>query len=161
MATAVVYYSFGGNCALAAKALAEKLGAKLVELKESKPRPEKINFMTMGFQAALGVRMRLAGDPAAQVADCDTLHVLTPVWASSLTPAVRSFLSRTDLKGKRVHLYAVMADPALNVEKIQAAAQKLVAAAGGTLAAVRGVHGAAPGKPPREDVAADIRALAP
>ena len=160
MATAVVYYSFGGTCALAAKALAEKLGAKLVELKECKPRPHKINFITMGFQAAFGVGTRLSGDPAAQVADCGTLHVLTPVWASSLTPAVRSFLSETDLKGKRVHLYAVMADPSLNVKKIQAAAQKLVSAAGGTLVGAKGVLGAAPGKPPRQEAAADIRALA-
>ena len=55
MSTAVVFYSATGNSALAAKALAEKLGAKLIELKEKKQRNlSKIGpaFMGAGFQAS-------------------------------------------------------------------------------------------------------------
>lgn len=158
MATAVVYYSFGGNSALAAQALAQKLGATLVEIKERKARP-KVNFFTMGFQAAIGLSSRLSGDPAAQVASFDTLHVLTPVWAGNLTPAVRAFLNQTNFKGKRVTLYAVMADPSLKVDKIAQNARKLVEKTGGELIAVHGLQGGGPGKAQREQVAADICAL--
>lgn len=158
MSTAVFYYSLGGNSALAAKALAEKLGATLVQIKERKQRT-KINFASMGFQAALGLRSRLATDPAAQTAPYDTLHVLTPIWASNMTPAVRAFLSGAALKGKRVTLYAVMADPGLKVDKISAAARKIVEAAGGTLVAVHGLHGGAPGKDARAQLAQDITGL--
>lgn len=158
MSTAVFYYSFGGNSALAAQALAKKLGVAPVEIKESKQRT-KINFAAMGFQAALGLCSRLATDPATQAAPFDTLHVVAPTWAGSITPAARAFLSGAALKGKRVTLYAVMADPKLNVEKISAAARKIVEGAGGTLVAVHGLLGGAPGKQAREQLAQDITSL--
>lgn len=158
MATAVFYYSFGGNCALAAQALAQKLGTTTAEIAERKKRT-KINFASMGFQAALGLRSRLATDPAAQAAAYDTLHVLTPIWAGNMTPAVRAFLTGGGLKGKRVALYAVMADPSLNVDKIATSARKIVEAAGGTLVAVHGLQGGAPGKDIRAQLAQDIAAL--
>jgi len=66
MSIAVVYYSANGNSALAAKALSEKLGARLIELKEAKPRKlDKVGaaFMKAGMQAAFRFRSKLQGQP--------------------------------------------------------------------------------------------------
>lgn len=162
MATAVVYYSATGNCALAGKALAEKLGAKLIELKEAKQRNlSKVNaaFMMAGFQAAMGIRTKLQGQPWQDASGCDVLHLIVPVWASKPAPAINTFISKSGFQGKRVFLYTVQADPK---DTAQASREKLAAKIrnlGGSITGSYGLTGSAPGKEPDDGIAKKICGL--
>jgi flavodoxin len=160
MERAVVFYSAQGNSALAAKALAGKLGARLVELKESKPRVlDPMGFMKAGFQASMRVRSKLMGMPWQDVVGCSELHIITPIWAARPAPAVNAFLAKCDFKGKAVTLYTVQADPQANAEDARSAMAAAVKRLGGTVKAAHGLVGAAPGKGVNEELALRICSL--
>lgn len=157
MEKAVVFYSAQGNAALAAKALAEKLEARLIELKEAKPRTlNPAGFMKAGFQAMLGVRSKLDGAPWQDVAGCGELFLVSPIWASKQVPAINRFLSSCDFTGKAVTIYTVQADPEANADKARQAMADLVRRKGGTVKATHGLVGAAPGQGVKEDLAPKI-----
>jgi flavodoxin len=162
MNTAVVFYSATGNCALAARALSEKLGAKLIELKEKKSRDlSKVGpaFMGAAFRAILGVRSALQGEPWEEAAGCGELHMFTPIWASRPAPAVNTFASKFDFKGKKVTLYTVQADPN---DTAKGAREKLAARIrnkGGEVVGTHGLTGAGPGEPPKADLVEKVKSL--
>lgn len=162
MAVAVVYYSATGNCALAAKALAGKLGASLVELREAKAKDlSRVNasFMLAGFRAAMGLRSKLAGQPWQDAAGADELHIVFPIWASKPVPAVNTFLSRMDVAGKRVALYTVQADPGDTAKPCREKLAEKIRAMGGTVIALHYLHGSAPGKEPKTELAQEVLQL--
>ncbi len=157
MDAAVIYYSFQGNSALAAKALADKLGARLVELKEPKARSMGPGgFMLAGFQASFGVKSKLTGQPWQEVSGCGELHLITPIWASKPVPAMNRFLSKCDFSGKTVSLYAVMADPSAQAEKAWKVMASQVEKKGGKVKVTYGLVGAGPGKGVKEELAQKI-----
>ena len=160
MEIAVVYYSAQGNTALAAKALAGKLGAKLVELKEKKPRKlEGGGMMRAAMSAFFGLGSALIGKPWQEVEGCTELHILTPIWAGKPVPAVNAFVRRADFKGRRVALYSVQADPNADSEKGRQALKSVIEARGGQVFAVHGLTGAGIGQAPKEDLAEKIISL--
>ncbi len=160
MNAAVVYYSFQGNVALAAKALAEKLGARLVELRESKSRSMGPGgFILAGFQASVGLKSKLADQPCQDVSGFGELHLITPIWASKPVPAMNRFLFDCDFSGKTVSLYAVMADPSAKAEKAWQVMAAQVEKKGGKVKATYGLVGAGPGKGVNEELAQNICAL--
>lgn len=160
MDNAVIFFSLQGNSALAAKALAEKLGAKIVELKEIKPRNmDSSGFAKAGFQGFFGIRTRLSGEPWLNVADCTELNIITPIWAAKPVPAINTFLSKCDFKGKSVTIYTVQADPAANAAAARDAMAAIVHKKGGKVLAKHGLVGTAPGKGANEGIAANICSL--
>lgn len=162
MGAAVIYYSAQGNSALAAKALAGKLGATLVELRETKKRNlGKVNFafMVAGFQAAFKAKSRLQGQPWLDAASCGELHIITPVWASKPVPAVNTFVSKCNFSGKKVWLYTVQADPNDTAKPSREALARFVQGKGGTVAGSHGLTGSAPGKEPNPGIADKICSL--
>lgn len=163
MNAAVVFYSATGNCALAAKALAEKLGAKLIELKEKKPRDlSKVNaaFMKAGMQAVFKFRSKLEGEPWVDAADCQEVHIITPVWASRQAPAANTFIAKCDFKGKKVYLYTVQADTNDTAAKAREGMAATVQRKGGTLAGSFGLlEAAGPGQEPKQELAQKICGL--
>lgn len=85
----VVYFTTGNAAQRVAKDLAGLYSADLELILEKKPKAW--NFMTGGFAATMGLATPIkppAHDPAAY----DRVFVLTPVWAWSLAPQVRSWL---------------------------------------------------------------------
>jgi len=159
MDKAVVFYSATGNSALAAKALADKLGAKLIELKEEKQRNlSKIGpaFMAAGFQASVGIHTKLQGQPWKDAADCSELHLVAPIWASKIAPAMNTFISEFDFKGKKVFLYTLQADPNDTAVKAREKLAVALAKKGATVAGKYGLTGAGPGKEPKEELAQSI-----
>ncbi len=160
MDSVVVYYSFGGNCALAAQALAEATGGRIIALRETKHRGTDNGAVMRGAMAAmLGLGSRLAGAPWDELGDAKVVHLLTPIWAGQPAPAVHSFLRRASLAGREVVLYTVQADPSASAPKAVERLRRWVAARGGTLRAVHGFVGASIGVPPRQELADEIRAL--
>ena len=89
----VVYYSRTGNTQKLAGHIAERLGARLEELHDLNARLGVWGF----FRAAMHARSkrlthlrRLQYHPA----DYDLVVIGTPVWAWTMTPAVRTYLTR-------------------------------------------------------------------
>jgi flavodoxin len=162
MATAVVYYSATGNSAIAAKALSEKLGAKLIELKEVKQRDySKVNgaFMAAGFKAVFGIRSKLLGQPWEDARDCGELRLITPIWAGKPVPAMNTFVSKADFKGKKVYLYTVQADTNDTAKNARDKLGAVLTAKGATVAGEYGLTGAGPGKEPNKELAQKICGL--
>lgn len=162
MPTAVVYYSATGNCAIAAKALAGKLGAALIELKERKHRDfSRVNaaFMFAGMRAMLGFGARLEGRPWQEASSADEVHILFPIWASKPAPTVNTFLRRFNFAGKRVVLYSLQADPNDTARPNREKLADKIKARGGSVTATHYLLGSAPGKEPRAELAEEILRL--
>ena len=104
---AVVYYSLQGNCEFVANEIAGKLDAKTIRLVPDVEPPKKGfgMFFKGGGMAVMKKTPGLVGfDFNAD--DYDTIVLCSPVWAGRYAPAVRSFLSRTDLSGKKIAIVA-------------------------------------------------------
>jgi flavodoxin len=101
----VVYYSLDGSTRFVAQAIAEETGADLLELQPRRPMPAGgLRYALGGMQAVFGARPALQAlnrDPD----EYDLVFIGTPIWASRMTPAVRSFLLQANLKGKKVALF--------------------------------------------------------
>jgi len=106
MKTAVIYYSFEGNCALVANAIKDTLDADIFEIKtiDKKKRSGFAKYLWGGFQTIMRKKPEL--EPLSIDINAYDLIILgTPVWAASPTPAIFSFLSKTEIKGKKIALF--------------------------------------------------------
>ena len=106
MKTAVIYYSFEGNCGLAAKVIKDALNADIYEIKtiDKKKRTGFAKYLWGGFQAIMKKKPEL--EPLSIDINAYDLIILgTPVWAGSPAPAMFSFLCGTRIIGKKVALY--------------------------------------------------------
>ncbi len=101
MNTLVVYYSRTGRTRKAAEEIASALGADLEELRDNKTRSGPIGFIMSGIEARSGRTVNL--EPlSCNPATYDVVVVGTPVWASTMSSPVRTFLQETDLSKSRV-----------------------------------------------------------
>lgn len=122
MKTLVVYYSFEGNTRFIACAIAEAIGADLLELKPKK------EIGTHGFMKYVwgGRQVVLKRKPALlpldrQPQDYDLLFIGTPVWAYSYSPPVHTFFSTANLSGKKIALFCCHGgDKRRTLEKMRA-----------------------------------------
>ena len=101
MKALVVYYSRTGNTRAVAERIAQELGAEIEEVLDKKKRSGALGFLLGGKDATMGNKTEKA-ETSKNPADFDLLVVGTPVWSSSPTPAIRTYLSKHDLTGKKV-----------------------------------------------------------
>jgi flavodoxin len=88
----VVYYSRTGVTQRLGDAIAEVLGARHEAIVDRKDRSGPLGFMSGGKDALLGKATGIEpikNDPAQY----DLVLIGTPVWAGTVTPAVRSYLA--------------------------------------------------------------------
>ena len=102
----VVYYSLTGNNKYIAEIIKEKVNADILELKPTKELNPKgaMKFLWGGFQATMHKKPELEPinlDPLSY----DIIFIGTPVWAWTISPPVRTFLSKYDFSGKNVALW--------------------------------------------------------
>ncbi|MBF9017347.1 MULTISPECIES: flavodoxin [unclassified Oceanispirochaeta] len=143
----VVFFSRNGSTRGVAKLLAARLDAELIELKPLK----KTGFLRSGYMAVKKKRAELEGDPWQACTEKDLLILGTPVWAGNGTPAINSFLDKADLKGKRVFLFTLQADPGMEkAPAILSYLSRRVETAGGEVSGTLSLHGASPGKTAEE-----------
>lgn len=93
MKTAIVFYSMGGNTKFAAKKIADKIDADLIEIKPVKSYPDKglRKFIWGGKSAVMGDTPKLLPyDFDADKYDCIIFGY--PVWASNFTPPIKTFI---------------------------------------------------------------------
>ena len=102
--TLVVYYSRTGNAKFMAETIAAELGSDLEEVIDLRNRQGKLAFLPAGRDAMRGRETEIAQTKRSP-AECDLIVIGQPVWAGSPTPAIRTYLSKNDLSGKKVALF--------------------------------------------------------
>jgi len=123
MKTVVVYYSLDGNCAFAAKHIANILKADIVQvqLTDEKKRGG-ISKMFWGVMQVMSGKLPDIKPVSFNIEAYDLIILGTPVWASSPAPAIRTFLSQTKISGKKIALFMCHAGGLGNaMEKFKAA----------------------------------------
>jgi flavodoxin len=104
--TAVIYYSYEGNTALAARTIAASLGAECFEIKTTNTKKRSGFVKYLWGVAQVMTRKKPALAPLAVDPNAYDLIVLgTPVWASNPAPAMVSFLGKTAITGKKIALF--------------------------------------------------------
>ena len=106
MKTAIIYYSYEGNCALVSKIIKDALNADLYEIKtvNEKIRTGFAKYLWGGAQVIYHIKPALK--PLSLDLNAYDLVILgTPVWAGSPAPAMISFLSKTKITGKKLALF--------------------------------------------------------
>jgi flavodoxin len=100
----VVYYSRTGNTKSVAEKIAGELGAEIEEVVDKKKRSGVLGFLSGGKDATVGSKTKIA-ETRKNPGDFDLIVVGTPIWSSSPTPAIRTYLSKHDLAGKKVAVF--------------------------------------------------------
>lgn len=126
MKSLVVYYSRTGNAKFVAETVAAEMGSDIEEIVDLKKREGKLGWMSAGRDAT-GGRETLIKPTTKVPADYDLIIVGTPVWAWRPSAAIKTYLGKNDLSGKKVALFFTM-DNALRqaVEKTKALAPNAV-----------------------------------
>ena len=92
MRTLVAYYSRSGNTRRVAEAIATALGADLEPIVDRADRGGILGYLRAGRDAYRRRTTRI-DPPRLDPTGYDLVVVGTPVWASSVTPAVRTWLA--------------------------------------------------------------------
>ena len=101
MKTLVVYYSRSGKTKLAAKALATTLDADIEQITDMENRKGIIGFIKSGYQATKRIKVEIS--PAKkQPSEYDLVVICTPVWAGTMSSAIRTYLFTYRRKIKNV-----------------------------------------------------------
>ena len=104
MKTLVVYYTRTGNAKFIAETIAAELGADIEEVIDSKNRQGTFSFISAGKDATLAKETDIAQTKRTP-ASYDLIIIGQPIWAGSPTPAIRTYLNKNDLSGKKVALF--------------------------------------------------------
>jgi flavodoxin len=110
MKTAVIYFSYEGNCKLIAEHINASIPGDMValQLEDAKTRKGMAKYLWGGRQVVLNQRPVLKPytfDSAAY----DLLFIGTPVWVGSPAPALDTFLEQTRITGKQIALFCCCA----------------------------------------------------
>ena len=101
MNRAVVYYSLSGNTKEAAKIIARKLGAKILEIDLVKPLPKNTvrQMLVGGMQSTFGRRPKIKGVPD-NIDYYDEIILGMPVWAGMPASPVNTFIKNYGVADK-------------------------------------------------------------
>lgn len=101
MKSLVVYYSLTGKTRLMARVIGEALDARLVEVEERWPIPWPFVYVSGGFRAMTNRGSRIK-PVAVDLRQYDRIFIGSPIWASSPTPAINSFIYQTNFEGRSI-----------------------------------------------------------
>jgi flavodoxin len=106
MKTAVVFYSYDGNCAFVADEIQKRLDADLIHLEttDEKKRGGFAKYFWGGSQVFMHKKPPLK-PYTFDAADYDRIIIGAPVWAASPAPPLATFLSQTKICGKKLALF--------------------------------------------------------
>lgn len=106
----IVYYSLTGNTQFIAETIGETLKADIEELKPIKELnpSSSMKYMWGGFQATMKKKPKLK-EIVKNPLDYDIIFLGTPVWAWTLSPPLRKYISMYDLSGRKVAIWTCSA----------------------------------------------------
>lgn len=96
----IAYYSRSGVTRKVAEQLAAILDADLEEIREGKDRSGVLGLLSAAWDSALKREADLTSEH--NVEGRKTIVIGTPIWAFKPPPAVRSYLKKVNLAGKKV-----------------------------------------------------------
>lgn len=103
MSYLVVYYSRTGNNRTIGEAIAKALPADADEIIDKKNRAGRLNWIRAGGDSKGGKLTEIEFEKNPQ--DYETIIIGAPIWAGNPIPALRTYLGKVDLKGKRVAFF--------------------------------------------------------
>jgi flavodoxin len=106
MKSLIVYYSRSGNAKYVAETIAAEIGADVEEIVDQKKRSGIAGWLSGGKDAKQGKETEIAPTTKSP-AEYDLIVVGTPIWASSITPAIRTYIKKNDFSGKKVAAFFV------------------------------------------------------
>lgn len=103
----IIFYSYTGNTRKVAKYMVEKIGVDIEEIKTDISYSSDYDKVVEDAKAMIREkRTPKIKDIAVNLDNYDTIILGTPVWWYSMAPAMRSFLSQHNLKGKKIYMFA-------------------------------------------------------
>lgn len=107
MSVLVFYYSRSGKTKLVATKIAEMLNCETEEIVDLKNRSGFIGYFISGYDAIKKKTTNIK--PITKNLDSyDNIILCSPIWASNIPPAVRTFLNNFKEKIKNISLVATM-----------------------------------------------------
>ena len=106
MKALVVYYSRTGNTKFVAEKIAQELGADIEEVIDKKKRNGTIGWLSAGRDAMRRSQTEIA-ETNKKPSEYDLIVAGTPNWANNPSPAIRTYLSKYDLAGRKVATFCV------------------------------------------------------
>ncbi|MGF7118549.1 flavodoxin family protein [Methanobacterium oryzae] len=104
MKAAILYYSRTGKTAIAAKALAEKIGGDLIEIRDLKNRKGVLGWLRAGRDGGSSKTTDI--EPSSfDTSIYDTICFGTPVWNGHPTPAFNTMVKSFEITGKDIILF--------------------------------------------------------
>ncbi len=106
MTTAIVYFSYEGNCRYVAEKIAAHTGAELIAIEPKKAYSKGLirQFIYSGSDEVVGIRPKLAPYDF-DASKYDKIIIGSPVWAGYYAPAIGTFLEENDLSEKPVGIF--------------------------------------------------------
>lgn len=101
MKTLIVYYSRTGVTKKVAELLKQKLNCDIEEIIDTKNRQGPIGYITGGRDAMKEILTEIK-PTEKNPADYDLVIIGTPVWASNMAPAIRTYITAQKDKLKKV-----------------------------------------------------------
>ncbi|MCF7795856.1 flavodoxin [Patescibacteria group bacterium] len=109
MKSLIIFYSLTGNCRKIAKELNKKYPSDIIELKLKrgfkKPKMNFINMLIGGFQAITKKTPDIK-NLDINLNNYDQIILGTPVWASTMSPAIRTFLKKHNIENKKIIIFS-------------------------------------------------------
>lgn len=103
MKTLVVYYSRTGTTQRLAQQIAERLHADIEKISDTTDRSGAIGYFSAG-RDAMQRRMTKIAETTYDPANYDLIILATPVWAWTVTPAMRAYVIKNREKFKKIGL---------------------------------------------------------
>lgn len=106
MKTAVIYFSYEGNCEMIAEQIHKTLNADILplHLEDDKTRKGLAKYFWGGRQVLLHKNPALKPYSIA-IEQYDFIIIGAPVWAGSPAPPLNTFLEQTKIRGKKIALF--------------------------------------------------------
>ena len=110
MKTIIIYYGYGKHTRMIAERIKDELECDILEIKPKVPYSN--DYQTVVDETADNLETKETPeieDIKTNLDDYDRVILGTPVWWYTITPPIRTFLSKYDLSGKRVYPFATNA----------------------------------------------------
>lgn len=107
MKTLILFYSYGGNTKKIAQMMQQEIGGDLVEIETVKPYVGSYNdIVNQGQEEVESGFMPEIKPLTVNLSEYDRIILGSPVWWYTFAPAMKTFLTTTDLSGKQIYPYA-------------------------------------------------------
>lgn len=107
MKTLVAYYSYSGNTEKVAKKIASTLNADTLKIETVNAYPDDYDEVVKHGEDEVNAGFRPEIKPTGvNLADYDVVVLGSPVWWYTYAPAMNTFISECDFRGKRVYPFA-------------------------------------------------------